>query len=59
MKANKSTSKLIEVIQDRSLGISSSEILHDAASWDQTALDDYVWEYLGQDTLLTKEELTL
>ena len=59
MKASNSASRLIEVVQDRNLGIPSSDILRDAPSWDQTTLDDYVWENLGQETLLTKEELTL
>ena len=50
---------LASCIEDRNLTLNTSELLREIESGEHPGLEAWVWENLGHETLVTKEELLL
>lgn len=59
MKINDTSRLLLEALQDRNLGVNTTELVREFSGGDQDVRGSWINENLGHATLLTKEELYL
>ena len=57
MKINDTSRLLLEALQDRNLGVNTTELVRELSSGDQDVRGSWINENLGHETLLTKDEL--